>query len=261
MKGFVKSIIELFGYVVVTKKHYQKLEEGPHIPDLDFFYLVKGIIAKNSAICCFDIGANVGQTSRKLKTYFPNAKIYMFEPVKATFDLLTQNSADFDNLILNNEAMGSKVGEGKIFHRVNSQWNSLVEELNQTAEMEGASAEVIKINTIDNFVEQNGIDRIHFLKSDTEGFELDVLRGAKRTLSYQIIDLLYVEVGFEKKDKQHTYFGDVVEFLEGYGYFFCGLFESSYGLDKKLYYANALFMSEERSELNRKSGKKYSTYG
>ena len=37
--------------------------------------------------------------------------------------------------------------------------------------------------TLDTFVEQHGIKNIDFLKIDTEGFELEVLQGAKQLLS------------------------------------------------------------------------------
>ena len=37
----------------------------------------------------------------------------------------------------------------------------------------------IKTETIDNYCKVNNIDRIHFLKIDTEGYDLNVLKSAK----------------------------------------------------------------------------------
>lgn len=56
------------------------------------------------------------------------------------------------------------------------------------------------------------------------GFEMEILKGAKKCLSKQLIDLLYIEVGFDKQDIQHTYWIRAVEELEKFGYSFSGLF-------------------------------------
>ena len=41
----------------------------------------------------------------------------------------------------------------------------------------------VEVVSIDTFVEEKGIKKVDFIKIDAEGFELDVLKGADRTLS------------------------------------------------------------------------------
>lgn len=252
MKKLIKKLIERYGYVVMTAKRLKTIEEGTFIPKLDFHYLIKKVIDKEEAICFFDIGANTGQTSKKINQYFPNASIYAFEPVKKTFDQLVFNTQTITKVHAFQNAMGAEPGEFVIYHRPDSEWNSLVKELNDLAKNEGAVSETVQVNTVDLFLKEKQLGKIDILKSDTEGFELQVLEGAKEALQEQLIDMLYIEVGFVKGDQQHTHWMDVVNHLEQYGYSFCGLFESSYGFDLKPYYGNALFMSPSRLEANKK---------
>ena len=251
MKKIIKKLLDASGYVLMTKKRFSKIEDGPYIPDLDFIYLVKNTVDFQAQVCCIDIGANIGQTSLKLNKYFPNAVIHSFEPVKQTFDSLKKNTAAIPAIHCYHEAMGKTPGETVLYHRSNSEWNSLVKELNEEAKTTGADAETVKINSVDNFVADYALKNIAVLKSDTEGFEMQVLEGAKKSLADEIIDMIYIEVGFGKEDKQHTYWMDVVNYLQSYKYSFCGLFESSYGYDLKVYYANALFMSERKLLANK----------
>jgi FkbM family methyltransferase len=241
MKGVIKLILKKFGYRFTKIDYYENLVNINSVPGQDFYYLFKNIISKEQSVCCFDIGANIGQTAKKFSGYFPNSKIFSFEPVKETYKILKRNLVEYPNIRTYNNAMGATVGELEIFHRANSEWNSLVKTLNEGAKSMGASSEVIKVNTIDNFVQENKIQKIHILKSDTEGFEMEVLQGAKFCLENQLIDMIYIEVGFSKNDKQHTYFADIMEELEIYGYGCSGLFEKCYTKNNVILYANAMF--------------------
>ena len=223
---------------MITEKRFRELEVGrPPILDVDLIHFLKDRIDLGKIKCCFDIGANIGQTSKKFIDNFPNATIYAFEPIRVTYEQCIQNLSGLPRLRSFQEAMGSKPGEVTIYHRSQSEWNSLVKELNDDARTEGGTAEQVKVNSIDHFVKNMGITEIDILKSDTEGFELSVLEGGKEALSKSMIAMLYIEVGLTKGNKQHTYWIDIVSYLEKYNYHFYGLFESAYD------YANALFVT------------------
>ena len=250
IKRFFKKLLNSAGYSLLSERHLQTIKIGKYIPDVDFYYLINKCFKLNESLYCFDIGANKGQTSLKLSAYFPKSIIHAFEPILSTYNELKINLDGRYNVFPHNIAMGETIGELEIFHRENSEWNSLNTKLNVNAKNEGAESEIIKVNTIDNFLKQNGLNKINFLKSDTEGFEISVLKGAAISLENESIEILYIEVGFDYSDIQHTHFNEVFSFVSNFNYSFCGLFESSYGQDLKLYYSNALFISKKKLKQN-----------
>jgi len=241
----IKFFLGKLGYRLAKIDFYKNWVNVDRVNNLDFYYIIKNIFNKKQNIYCFDVGANIGQTTKKLRRYFPNSTIYCFEPVQETYKLLEKNLQGYSNIYTYNKAMGGAKGEIEIFHRENSEWNSLVKSLNESAKNSGATAELIKVDTIDNFVKEKDIPKINILKSDTEGFEMEVLKGAKYCLENHLIDTLYIEVGFSKNDLQHTYFTKIMEDLENYGYGFSGLFEKSYTPENVILYANALFVKKQ----------------
>ncbi len=241
MKKLIKKLIEKVGYRLVTEPSFRDLVPVGSIKSLDFYYLLKEQFSETDKIIFFDIGANIGQTALKFNAYFAGAVIYSFEPVKATFEKLQKTVAHCTNIKIFNLAFGESQGKIEIYHRSNSEWNSLVPVLNETAKFGGATSEFINAETLDHFIQVNGIKKIHLLKSDTEGYDLNVLHGAQESLKHQVFDYLYLEVGMRNGDMQHTYLVEVITYLEQFNYRFSGLFEKVYMENYVLCYANALF--------------------
>ena len=69
------------------------------------------------------------------------------------------------------------------------------------------------------FIGENAISHIDFLKIDVEGFELEVLLGAKEMLLRQGITFIEVEAGLAPTNNDHQPLNVLKEFLEAHGYF------------------------------------------
>jgi len=189
----------------------------------------------------FDVGANIGQTYFYFKRDFPKAKIYCFEPVNTTFKKLKENVNEDNKIVLENFAFGEAAGEKQIrLFNGNNGLNSLNEE--SMNPLPDAALQMIKIETIDNYCKLHNIKKIDLLKIDTEGYEINVLKGAHDLLSVKKISFVYCEAGFLKNNKRHTNFSEAAEFLAAYNYYFVGLYNgSSDDWRQGLYYGNALF--------------------
>ena len=132
----------------------------------------------------FDIGANIGATGLYMSRMASNSRVYCFEPYPSSFQALEQNIAGNGaprSLIPVNLALGSK--NGKLRFReseINASGNGaipktgLMSRVNRTIQVEA--------QTLDRFMRRQRIERVDFIKVDVEGFELDMLRGARRTL-------------------------------------------------------------------------------
>jgi FkbM family methyltransferase len=191
----------------------------------------------------FDIGANVGDKSVRYARAFPEARVYAFEPFEAAFQSLRANTAAEPRVEAIKLAMGAARGT-QMVERMDgtSQANSLQAGLNRS---QSAGTEEIRIETVDDFCDDRKIDVIDYMKSDTEGYELQVLEGARRMLAGQRIKLVLIECAFDAADRRHTNFFDLYQVLTGHGYQFLGLSETLHTVSgkRKIDYTNALFGS------------------
>ena len=130
----------------------------------------------------------------------------------------------------------------------------------QSAETPGdrsVATESVDVVTLDEFCQTKGIDQINYLKIDTEGGDLEVLKGALNMLTGQKVDLLELEAGMNPGNKKHVRFETLKEFLESHGYFLFGIYEQVDEWPTKepqLRRTNPVFISSRLIELNRKPG-------
>lgn len=249
LKNILKFVFKKTGFVMVNGQYYKSLIHKNDVYAYAGLLLIRNFLSNKKKTLILDIGANQGQTAKKLIDLFPFSDIHCFEPVKDTFAILQENVKGIKNVHLHNCAFGLQQSEKIIYHQSNSEWNSLSSSIN-VKPFANEKSEIIKVDTIDNFVYLNNITKIHLLKSDTEGYELEVLSGAAKSLADQIIDLIYVEVGFSKTDSQHNFWSEVTGFLNGYNYVFLGIFEVSFSKEKRMEYGNAIFAGQSFLDTN-----------
>lgn len=141
------------------------------------------------------VGANLGQEvegwmSLGIKDFI------LFEPVKTTFERLERIMSNKGaNIILFNMALGNT--NGTIWMNVETchqgKSSSILEpflHLTQYPDIEFTAKEQVKINKLDNiFYNRRKYNQLHV---DTQGYELEVLRGAEDSLRF--IDRITIEV-------------------------------------------------------------------
>jgi len=142
----------------------------------------------------FDVGANIGEWTELVSKTIPEAKVYSFEPSKQTYAILAKNKFP-ENVKTFNIGLGEKTETLDFFiygedSTLNSAFNRDLENNNLHATVEKA-----EFKTLDQFSKEQNIDRISFLKIDTEGNELSVLKGAEEYLSQGKVDAIQFEYG------------------------------------------------------------------
>jgi len=121
-----------------------------------------------------DVGANTGVTSLILSRYLSDGRVFAFEPSPTVFKNLETNLSNNEALNVTpiRQAVGS--GQGPLEFVDMSANGHIV----QPESMEDtANIVAVDVITLDQFVKDNSIDRIHFLEIDPEGFEHDVFLG------------------------------------------------------------------------------------
>lgn len=154
---------------------------------------------KLNDIVIFDVGAHEGQSIREFKKSFQEVKIYAFEPFPASYNKLLSFSSDQVKVF----PIGLADKEKKIefFSNKGSATNSLLRLSDSAKSVWGnidalsASASVLcQFSTLDDFVFENGINRIDVLKIDVQGAEFRVIEGGQKTLSSGIVKIVKCEI-------------------------------------------------------------------
>jgi uncharacterized beta-barrel protein YwiB (DUF1934 family) len=86
--------------------------------------------------------------------------------------------------------------------------------LNETHKIDTLKKEIkINVNTVDNYVKQNNIKYIDYLKIDTQGYEEEVLKGSIETLKSGTVKYIEVEIILSDYYEKTTNFYDMEKIL------------------------------------------------
>jgi len=132
------------------------------------------------------IGAHYGEEYEEWLSLGAKNFIF-FEPVKANFIKLERIMKGKPGVTLFNKALGNKVGKIRMFTETEHQGKScsILEpkiHLTQYPDIEFNTTEIVSINKLDNIAYNRELyDHLHI---DTQGYELEVLKGALQSLDY-----------------------------------------------------------------------------
>jgi FkbM family methyltransferase len=136
--------------------------------------------------CVIDVGANVGQYARLLRLIGFEGTILSFEPSPEAFRELRTASASDANWHIYDYALGAEAGARRFNLMVNSDLSSFREpSTRETALLDVVNRVVkrveVRVERLDGLLaslrSEFGFSR-PFLKTDTQGFDLEVFRGA-----------------------------------------------------------------------------------
>lgn len=142
----------------------------------DYVFFLLEILRKMKAPIVFDVGANIGNHALAFSTVAN--KVYSFEPVQQIYDLLDKNiiSNNINNIIAIKKALSDNTA--KIAINVFEGGNVGASSIERTFEKFGkARKETIESIIGDDFIKINRINKVDFVKIDTEFHEIHVLNG------------------------------------------------------------------------------------
>ena len=168
------------------------------------------LIGKSNPHLCIDVGANVGDFSESLLKN-TKSRVISFEPLPYAFKKLTLLKSKFPNrIVLNNCGVGDKNSFLMLnYTNQNSVFASFSKEVNWIDYVKNANTKKIKVKviTLDSYFKKNKIiGNIDQLKIDTEGFEYEVLLGAKSLISQRRIKFIQLEYNWHQLFRRHTLF-------------------------------------------------------
>ena len=178
------------------------------------YWLIRKIIEQSAsdASILVDIGANKGEWSNYalsvLKEVGIKGRVFACEPTESTFAYLSERIGNDPSVRVLKVALSEQSGETDFF---------VVGDLagtNSLNPIESARVERVRTQRFDDFCAEYGLKNILFVKCDTEGHDMSVLRGANHVLGHGLVEVWQFEYNHRWVAAGAT-LKNVFDFIEG----------------------------------------------
>ena len=200
---------------------------------LNFLILYKKIInflykKKINPEYIIDVGAHHGETIKFFLKYFKPKKIYSFEASPENFLILKKNVSKLEENLkkkiqIENIALG-KNNRSSLFNQMDESSSSTFNQININSnyylrkkfflglkKKDLFKKVEIKIISLDSYFYDNNLNKIDFLKIDTEGFEFEILLGLQKNIKN--INFILFEHHYDDMIKKKYKFKDINHLL------------------------------------------------
>jgi FkbM family methyltransferase len=184
--------------------------EAGHVESLELLELLRPIVVNT----IYDIGANVGRWTLLAKAIHPPAHVEAFEPLNDHAEIFARQTKNLAGIRLHRMALGSHNGEGMMNVADFSDASSLLPLARGShgwAGLRELRRERVTVRRLDDLVDTGRIPPPDLMKLDVQGYELEVLRGARDTLGRT--RAVIAEVSFVECYQRQCLFHDVVSFM------------------------------------------------
>ena len=177
-----------------------------------------------------DVGAHKGESIELFSKNFIIKKIISFEASPVNFQFLKKkiekNKQGYNNtdIILENIGLGAEDKTVK-FKQFNESSSSTIKNIDVESKYYKRKFRLlnflnkklvykniqIKISKLNDYIKKNNIEKIDFLKIDTEGYEFEVLLGLENKI--QLVDIIMFEHHYDNMIKKGYTFTDINRLL------------------------------------------------
>jgi FkbM family methyltransferase len=226
---FKRSVIQLIrkiGYEIIPVSRLMPRDIAGHL---------KALFAMLHIVCVFDAGANIGQYRDFLRSEVEyEGLIVSFEPSKKAVNVLRDKSRADARWLIYDFALGAQTGIKRFnVMKADTLSSFLAPDSSVTDLFAPYNAvdhtEYVQVNTLDSVLAQlrtqRDIGEGLFLKIDTQGYDLEVLGGADRSLSE--ISAVQTELSCLRLYKEMPGYIEVLDALDKRGFQLSGLFPVS----------------------------------
>lgn len=206
---------------ILSEKEGRAYLRSVRRPSFSAFRLWQGIKAHCGTVATVvDVGANRGQFALASRYFFPQSRIYAFEPIPGLATALLKKFATSPEVHVENAAVGSRPGQATFRISEYDHLSSLVPPTMRRLE-ESPSARLkesveVRVVTLDEWFFERQTPESVLLKLDVQGFEGEVLDGAREFLKR--VDYLLYESAFAQMYQGERTFSDMFDFVRALGF-------------------------------------------
>lgn len=215
----IKNYIFFASYLLINPHLFLLLFRGIYLPVFIQFEWLK----KYNIKTIVDAGAYQGHVSKVLSYLFPKAQIYSFEPVEKNFNQL-KKTLNSKTIIKENVALSNRVGNATFYMNRYLPASSILplekKQLEKYPFMANTKKTNIRTTTLDSYFKNKKVEKIIFLKIDTQGTEDLILQGGRQFL--RNVSIIHIETSFDKMYQNQGIFSGVYKILTHLGFQYMG---------------------------------------
>jgi FkbM family methyltransferase len=214
----------------------------------------KRAIRKFGIDLILDVGANTGQYGSELRRGGYEGRIVSFEPLTAAHAALANRAVDDASWQSRNAALGSIDGESEILEARNSVSSSLLPVTSVSTRANSGTEQTrrskITVRRLDTLFDDvvPKASKV-MLKMDTQGYELEVLRGAESSLGH--IDVVECELSLREVYRGQPLFFEVSRHLYERDFVAVWIERGFQGPLRELLQVDALFVRDRAASPNK----------
>ncbi len=202
-----------------------------------------------AAATVLDVGGNRGQFALVALERFPSASVHSFEPLPRAFSRLEAIAAAEPRLRVHRFAVGTASATATFHVSGRADSSSLLPITERQIAFAPGSSErgriEVEVRRLDEMA-GTALLRPLVVKIDVQGGELEVLKGATRTL--ESTDVLLIECSFVELYDGQALAHEVIAYLADRGFHLAGAHDPEYGPDGRCIQADLLFERSASAE-------------
>ena len=211
--------------------------------------------AKNKHLSIVDVGGHRGETLAAMVKNVEQFSYQAYEPNPDSFQSLMKyaNSVRNDSRVIeiHNAAVGAEDGSVEFHITQATAVAGVLKPVEGLSERvpsgdheiaQSIQCDLKKIDSLKDVIDGKTID---LLKIDTEGFDLEVMKGAETALRNGQFKAVLSEAFFVPYRDQQAYFWDLASYMQSVGYHFVNLYDCRDTSQGRLYTGNALWLSPD----------------
>lgn len=179
LKKYAHKVFNLFGFDIMKRSHF----------DTGLADHLKTVLKNRKIDCVLDVGANIGQYGNFLRNIGFNGYIVSFEPIQSVYDELCRQSVHDPKWLCYNLALSDQAQSKEINIYPDTQFSSFLDASDYSKktwhELNIVSTEMVNLVRLDDVLDEiknQTACQNFYLKMDTQGFDLNIFRGALESL-------------------------------------------------------------------------------